>query len=555
MHKQLLDDRECGAPNTAKDVGATFLDRQAQMAPHERGPCMNKLKSYLEDIRTQIVVLAILFLAAYYVPIKAMVMTWIQNEDYSYGFFIPVASAYLLWEKRKTLDSIPVKSAWGISPVLVFFIMLSLYGILGSSGNVSMPSVPVLIILFTGFCFGVEAVKRLILPFGFLFLMLPMPPVVELNLGLYLKAVSSSLGGAFIRLCGIPVHVSGNIIDLGVTQLQVVDACSGMRYIFPLLALGILYAYFFERTFWKQLFLALVSIPLGVLFNALRIGITGILTDRFGPKASEGFVHAFEGWAVFVFAFMMLFLIGRILKFFPPRAAGGEPTAPAQRPGHASTLVPFLFSVALLLCVAVLSLSTSTLPAVSLRGGIQGFPLLIGEWHGKYEIVDPVVIQASGAEEAFSGDYMNGPGSDISLYIGYRSTAFLANENFFHSPTVCLPSSGWLEQEVKVRTIPKVKFFDKLDVTEMVIAKEGTKQLVYAWFQTKDEATHDKAINRFHLSLHAIRRDNTHDLFVRPITRINSTERIEDAEKRMDGFVREMMPVLLQFLKEKQVKA
>ncbi len=82
----------------------------------------------------------------------------------------------------------------------------------------------------------------------------------------------------------------------------------------------------------------------------------------------------------------------------------------------------------------------------------------------------------------------------------------------------------------------------------------GIRQLVYFWFQTKDEATYDKNINRFHLSLHAIRRDNTYDLFIRPITPINSAEGIEHAETRLDGFVREMMPVLLQFLKEKQVR-
>jgi len=229
---------------------------------------MNKLKSRIGDIRTQIVILAIFFIVAYSVPLGSMVHTWWENEDYSYGFMIPLASAYLLWEKRKTLGEIPVKSAWGILPALVFFILISIYGILGSSGNVSMPSIPILILLFTGFCFGMESVKRLILPLGFLFLMVPVPAFIERYLGLHLKAISSEMGGAFISFFNIPVHVSGNVIDLGVTQLQVVDACSGLRYIFPLLALGILYAHFFERVFWKRLFCVLATIPLGVLFNA-----------------------------------------------------------------------------------------------------------------------------------------------------------------------------------------------------------------------------------------------------------------------------------------------
>ncbi|HTR44716.1 MAG TPA: EpsI family protein [Thermodesulfovibrionales bacterium] len=515
---------------------------------------MNKLLHRIGDTRTQIVSLVVLFIAAYWVPLRSMVVTWRDNEDYSYGFMIPLVSAYLLWENRKNLTEIPVRSAWKSLPVLLLFTLISLYGILGSSGNVSMPSVPILIMLLALFCFGVEAVRRLMLPLGFLVFMVPVPAVIERYLGLHLKALSTRLGGAFIALCNIPVNVSGNIIDLGVTQLQVVDACSGMRYIFPLLALGFLYVHFFERVLWKRAVCVTATIPLGILFNALRIGITGVLTDRFGPGMAQGFFHDLSGWAVFVFAFVMLFALSQVLKIFPPsEPAGRKPEGdPVTSPGRGSTTPAFLVSVAVLVTVAALSLSTSTLPAVTIDGGIQRFPLSIGEWKGRSEIVDPDIIKGSGAEEAFSGYFMNGSGGEISLYLGYRSTAFLSNENFFHSPTACLPSSGWTEREVKRRTIGNVPYFHNLNVTQMVIEKGGARQLVYFWFQTKDEATHDKNINRFHLSLHALRRDNTYDLFMRPITPVGSTERIEDAEARMDGFVRALMPVVFEFLKEKR---
>jgi exosortase D (VPLPA-CTERM-specific) len=521
---------------------------------------MNRLLHRIEDTRTQIVVLAVLFIAAYWVPLRSMATIWMENEDYSYGFMIPLASAYLLWEKRKTLSGIPVKSAWEGLPVLLLFALISLYGMLGSSGNVSMPSIPVLIVLFSLFCFGVEAVKRLMLPLGFLVFMVPVPAAIDRYLGMHLKAISTRLGGAFISLFKIPVNISGNIIDLGVMQLQVVDACSGMRYIFPLLALGFLYAHFFERVLWKRAVCVLVTIPLGVLFNALRIGITGVLTDRFGPGVAHGFFHDLSGWVVFVFAFVMLFAVSRVLRMFPPRAAvSRNPAAPQANlvPSPPSeprnTTSAFLISAAVLVIVAALSLSTSTLPPISVEGGIESLPLVIGPWKGNQEVVNPVMIRESGAEQAFSGFFTDRSGNGVSLYVGYRSSAFLANENFFHSPTVCIPYSGWVEQDVKRRTITGVSSFGTLEVTTMLIEKEGMRQLVYFWFQTKDRATYDKNINRFHLSLHALRRDNTYDLFMRPITPINRAERVEDAEQRLDGFVRDLMPVLLKFLKEKQV--
>ncbi len=521
---------------------------------------MNRFLARIGDTRTQIFVLAALFFIAYWVPLRSMATIWMENEDYSYGFMIPLVSAYLLWEKRKSFGTIPVRSAWGGLPVLLLFTLLSLYGILGSSGNISMPSVPLLIILFTLFCFGIEAVWKLVLPLGFLIFMVPLPAVIERYLGLHLKAISTRLGGAFIALCNVPVNVSGNIIDLGAMQLQVVDACSGMRYIFPLLALGFLFAHFFERVFWKRAVCVLMTIPVGVLFNALRIGLTGVLMDRFGPRVAQGFFHDLEGWIVFVFAFIMLFVVSWALKMFTPRTkVGQQPAAPKTTSApfvetkRGKTTPAFLVSVGVLIAVAAFSLSTSTLPPVAIAGGIESLPLVIGPWKGNQEVVNPVMIQESGAEQAFSGYFTDRSGGRVSLYVGYRSSAFLADENFFHSPTVCIPSSGWLEQNVQRRTITGVPFFGTLEVMTMVIEKEGIRQLVYFWFQTKDRATYDKNINRFHLSLHALRRDNTYDLFLRPITPINGTERIENAEQRLDTFIRDLMPVLLQFLKEKQV--
>jgi EpsI family protein len=116
-----------------------------------------------------------------------------------------------------------------------------------------------------------------------------------------------------------------------------------------------------------------------------------------------------------------------------------------------------------------------------------------------------------------------------------------------------LPSSGWKVIEETTHTIRDVPFWGDIEVARMVVEQLGQKQLVYFWFQTKSKTTPDKNINRFHLSIHAIKGDNTHDLFIRPIGPVEPGENIGTTEKRMDQFVREMMPVLMAFLKERQV--
>ena len=500
-----------------------------------------------------------LFIAAYWIPLKTIVNVWWTDEDYSYGFLIPLFSAYLLWEKRKGLENIRFKTAWPVLPFLIFFVLLSLYGILGSSGNISMPAIPILIILFTAFCFGMETIRRLIMPLGFLIFMIRIPPSIEGSLGLYLKQISSKLGGAIIALFNISVNVSGNIIDLGVTQLQVVDACSGMRYLFPLMALGVVYAYFFEKVTWKRVFCVLATIPIAVLTNTLRIGITGILTNYYGPTMAEGFFHSFSGWILFMAALAFLFLLGRILAFFPPEKSAIHlsdiPKVDRQAESISSGNInsAFFISAGLLVLVLIFSLSTNALPPVKIQGGIASFPLEFAGWQGRSEYVNPEIIIQSGAEESFSGIYRNDSGDVISLYMGYRSTAFLSNDNFFHSPTVCLPSSGWIIKETSIHIVKDVSFFGDINVTEMLIEKGLDKQLVYFWFQTKDKVTHKKDINRFHLAMHAIKRDNTYDLFIRPITPLQRNESIGNAEARMDKFVRQMMGTMLGFLKERQI--
>lgn len=503
-------------------------------------------------IGLQAAVLLGLFCLAYWVPLQGTVNVWLTNDDYSYGFFIPAISAYLIWERRKGLRQIPAAASWSVLPVFILVIAVSLYAILGSSGNISRPLLPIAILTLTAFCFGLRFARYLLLPLAFLIFMVPVPGVIERSLGMFLKRVASEFGGQIIRLFDIPVYVSGNIIDLGTNQLQVVDACSGMRYLFPLLAFGILYGYLFESRQWKRLVIALSTIPVAVLTNALRVGITGVLTNKIGPEVAEGFMHDFSGWVIFWISCALVAFLGRLLKGGSSAAAAGESVAADPNAQNVAALsVGYkAFTVACigLAAVALFTLSTHAMPAVKLNSGIANYPLEFVGWQGRAELIDAETVDLSGAEQAFSANYKGADGGAVSLYIGYRGTAFLDNENFFHSPTVCLPSGGWKILQTSVRRIEGVPRWGSLSVTEMLVEQSGQTMLVNFWFQTKDKATHDKNLNRFHLSQHALLRSNTYDLFIREITHLEHGEDIETGRERLDLYTRDMMVTLFAFL-------
>ena len=83
-------------------------------------------------------------------------------------------------------------------------------------------------------------------------LMVPQPQFILANLSAELQLLSSTIGVAVIRALGIAVFLEGNVIDLGSYKLQVVDACAGLRYLFPLMAVGLLVGYFYKGALWKR---------------------------------------------------------------------------------------------------------------------------------------------------------------------------------------------------------------------------------------------------------------------------------------------------------------
>lgn len=504
-------------------------------------------------------VLILSFLFCFWSTLAGLIHVWIDDGDYSYALLIPLISAYIIWEKRTKIASAQIGRSWLGGALLSIFMVICTYGILGSSPSAVRPAIPFIILSITLFCFGSSIFKTLAFPLSLLFFMVPLPTAVQTWVGVPLRSISTRLGELILRIFEIPAFVEGNIIDLGVTKLQVVDACSGLRYILPLVACGVIFAYFFEKVRWRQIVLVILTIPISIMTNGFRIGMTGILTQRYGKNAAEGFFHEFSGWLIFIFAFAMLFvfhlLMKRIMRDNSINSAANISADKKQVdsiPG--SNTVPVAATGLLFILVGVLNFSTAALPRLALSDGFGRFPMTIGDWKGqRTEVIARDIVKQSGAEEIFNATYEKAAGKSISLYVGYRGSPFLESENFFHSPSVCIPSSGWKVLFAGKHQITGIPNLGNVLVSEMMIEKMGYRELVYYWFQTKSRTSYNVNINRYHLSLHAIMRDNTYDLFMRPITPIYSSEKLEDAETRLDGFVVEMMPVFLQFLKETQV--
>ena len=238
---------------------------------------------------------------------------WNNNPDYSHGFLVPLLSVYFIWERWNVLASeTPSPSIWGIG-LLALGLFSLVVGLIGAELYVQRASLIVVLSGLVLLILGWKYLWLLSLPIGFLVFMIPLPAIVVNTIAFPLQLFAAQTASFCLFSLGIPVLREGNLIMLASTTLEVAEACSGLRSLLSLLALGTVYGYFSQNVLWKRWILVILSVPIAIVANAARVSGTGILAHYFGEEAAEGFYHTFEGWLVFVVAFALLFLCGTIL--------------------------------------------------------------------------------------------------------------------------------------------------------------------------------------------------------------------------------------------------
>ena len=185
--------------------------------------------------------------------LSEVVTRWIRQDEYSHGFLIPMISGWLLWSRRDVLAASIGRPTW-IGPALVALsIFMQIIGELSALFILSQVGFVVALIGIVLSAGGYSLLKVTLTPILFLLFSIPLPYFMESVLTWRLQLISSELGVAVIRLFQIPVYLEGNVIDLGYYKLQVVEACSGLRYLYPLLALAFWRPTFFMPRFGSAL--------------------------------------------------------------------------------------------------------------------------------------------------------------------------------------------------------------------------------------------------------------------------------------------------------------
>lgn len=491
---------------------------------------------------------AILIVYLYWSAIPRLLLFW-ERPDYSHGYIIPFLLAGIFWNEKKRLAAAADNTHKFTYIFLLATAGLFLLGSLGGILSLVFMSMWTLLLAILGLFYGDKGLKVLWPLAVTAFFAVPWPAFLFRSASFQLRLISSYLAELMLRVLSIPVFREGNIIDLGRIQLEVVDACSGLRYLLPSVLLAVLAGWLFLRRPLARVILVAMSIPVAVFSNAFRIMITGILCRWFGPEMAEGFFHDFSGWLVYVVSLLVLLALLYVLRRFENRKPEKIPAPLPEKTFRFSEFIPTKRS--LLITVTVLGLLSlvniwASRPAPALeRLNMAAFPQQIGDWRAFPITLDKAVIESLGTDQYFNATYLNDKTGD-SLYFLITYYPEQDSGAAAHAPASCLLGGGW--SIIKKGELRPEENPHNMPLGQMLLKKETAYIVSNFWFQQRGRVISNEFLNKIYLFLDAFKTRRTDGGLVRIELPLRPGMAPEQGQAVVDEFIELIRPEITKYI-------
>jgi len=486
--------------------------------------------------------------------ILSFIDRWADTPEFSHGFFIPLVSGWLAWERREAVAAAQIRSSYfGV----VIILLASAILLIGEVTDTTIFNHISLIVGVVGLVYtvgGWRLTRIMAIPLFFLLFMVPWPYVVTAVVTAQLQLVSSTLGVEIIRLCNIPAYLDGNVIDLGFYRLGVVEACSGLRYLIPLLGLAFIAAYFSRGPLWHKLVIMAVILPLTIIMNSFRIAMIGVIAQFLGVSYAEGFLHYFEGWSVFLLIIGVIYLImvalaiiSRMPNHWAPMHLPDYPVTPPKAGRAAVPWNPTPLIISLVIMVGTVFLTNAAnarLLDLPERSQLIGLPYDIAPKSVKILPLERAVEDVLNADDYIVANINSGTPESVNLYVAYLDSQ--RDDRGWHSPQQCIPGGGW---RITEHIIEQTELSDgTFEFNRLTIQKNDVKQLVYYWYQQRGRSMASEWTVKFYLVYDAIFQGRTDGAMVRLLTPMFPGEAADAADKRLMAYVDKVKQTLPKYV-------
>lgn len=252
--------------------------------------------------------LAIAIVWAYWPTLREVFNAWETQPDYSHGYLVaPLAIAFLYFRRSDCPASSARPSLAGLGLLLVVS-ALRLFAGRYFLLPIDAWTIPLWVAGCVWFLFGWPCLRWSLPSIAFLWFMFPIPFSAERLLSVPLQSIATTLSTTMLVMLGQPAISEGNVIWLNEEQLNVAEACSGLRIFMSIFALAFAFVLFSRWAWWQKLLALAAALPIAIFANATRIAITGLMTQLWSSEAAHKFSHDLAGLVMIPFAALLFWL-------------------------------------------------------------------------------------------------------------------------------------------------------------------------------------------------------------------------------------------------------
>lgn len=355
---------------------------------------------------------SILLIWAFRVEIAAAVQVWTNSRTFGHAFFVFPITLFLFYRRRHRLAALQPRAApWVLVPIFI----LTGFWIAGYLANVMVVKQFAFVAIWQSLfllVMGWRATRTAIFPLAYLYLAVPF----GVSIIPVLQDITAQLVVRLLRLTGMPVFLDGYQIEIPTGSFLVAEACSGVRYLTVCVALGILAADLFFRSWRRRIFFVGLSIAVPIIANGIRAYGIIMIAHLSDYTIAVDIDHVLYGFVFLSVVTLSLLGIGVLLRedHLSPRADTMHPHAPSGMAESAPTrrykqaLCAGLAMAVILLGQAWAGAATAPPAGVvaTLRGPVVSSPWVSENgkepaWTPRFEGVDGTLQQAYRREEEY----------------------------------------------------------------------------------------------------------------------------------------------------------
>jgi exosortase D (VPLPA-CTERM-specific) len=499
-----------------------------------------------------VILMTITFYSIYSSQLKSLVLSQSVFNQYQL-FSILLVLIIFIHRISRIWAKIPTGSWFGVAVIILGLlgILISRYSATPKVINYSM------IVTFTGLVlsiFGLKGLKNLAPVIILLFLITPPPVFIERNLLSISYIITSNLSSALLKLYGITAHIQGNIIDFGDIKLNFLLLFSPGHFILSILLLFSITLHLNPSLTIRTIVL-LSAFPLLLITNIINLIIVLVLYNTHHNLLLNTYTSNIHDtisltitllWVLFLYFSIRHAIMRNLIVSHSEidrhhlKSTGTEPAA------KSAPLTTFAALFTLLICGY--SIDSYSIPSYTppQRRTFSSFPNAINGWTGVRAELEQKYLDSLDLSDYALWNYHNKNNTLINMFIAYYDNQKPGKS--YHSPRSCLPGDGWEMRNISTIKLHNIEIGDTaLSVTRMQITKGDRNQLVYYWFQQRDQVITNEFMAKWYIFWNSLIHQRSDGALFRFTTLIKTGESWSDADKRLTDFIAVAIPILYEY--------